>query len=71
MKTGLERWKTNLEPWKTMKTGLEPWKTMKTDLEPWKTSFGENEKSAHGVIQLTFMTQNEKVLIFRHTLLDV
>ena len=41
LKTDLELWKTNLEPWKTMKTALEPWKQTcnhdKTILEPWKT----------------------------------
>ena len=124
MKNHEKPWKTNLEPWKTMKNHEKPWKTMKkhekpweTNLEPWKnhekpwktklepwkpwktmknqpgtmknhdTAWesahfsllmrGHNWPSWHRMrkctffvsyagSQLTFMTENEKVHIFRY-----
>ena len=60
--------KTHLEPWKTMKNNLEPWKTMKNSLEPWKSTWWKcSFFVSYAGSQLTFMTQNEKVLIFRYS----
>ena len=67
-------WKTNLEPWKTMKkhekpwkTNLVPWKTMKTDLEPWQPNLEpwKTMKTNLEVEVEVYLRQLGKVLIFR------
>ena len=57
MKTDLESWNTNLEPWKTMKTDIEPWQP---NLEPWKTMKTDLEVEVE-----VDLRQLGKVLIFR------
>ena len=57
MKNHEKPWKTNLEPWKTMKTHLEPWQP---NLEPWKTMKTDLEVE----VQVD-LRQLGKVLIFR------
>ena len=51
---------------KNMKNNLELWKTMKNNLEPWKTNLVRKRSFfvTNAGSQLTFITQNEKVLIF-------
>ena len=75
MKTDLEQWKTNLEPWKTIKTNLNHWKPIKTEMEPWKTNLELSKLtwSCRGWlwgVQVVTGNSQEEVMIFRDTQTD-